>query len=168
MVDLAQPTIEVRAEQPYVAIGERVTMTTMVPTLPDASAVVDDWLRDQSIDAAGPPFWRYLVIDMERGLVVEVGSPTESVVDSAGTGRITSGVLPAGRYATVIHTGHPDSLVDATAALLNWAASQGERFDMVTTDDGEHWAARIEWYLTDPAEERDMTKWRTQLAFKLA
>ena len=52
MVDLAQPTIEVRAEQPYVAIGERVTMTTMVPILPDASAVVDDWLR---IRASMPP-----------------------------------------------------------------------------------------------------------------
>lgn len=33
---------------------------------------------------------------------------------------------------------------------------------------GERWAARLATYLTDPATEPDMTRWQTQLAFKLA
>jgi hypothetical protein len=33
---------------------------------------------------------------------------------------------------------------------------------------GDRWGARLEFYLTDPAEEPDMSKWQTQLAFRLA
>ena len=34
--------------------------------------------------------------------------------------------------------------------------------------DGDRWGARLEFYLTDPREEPDMSKWQTQLAFRLA
>ncbi len=33
---------------------------------------------------------------------------------------------------------------------------------------GERWGSRLEIYLTDPNEEPDMSKWQTQLAFRLA
>jgi GyrI-like small molecule binding domain len=77
-------------------------------------------------------------------------------------------VLPAGRYATLPHTGHPDGLADATASLLSWAAEQGLAWDVTETSDGERWEARLEIYETDPAQEPDMTRWQTQLAFRLA
>ena len=35
-------------------------------------------------------------------------------------------------------------------------------------EDGERWGGRLEIYLTDPAQEPDMSKWVTQLAFRLA
>jgi hypothetical protein len=38
----------------------------------------------------------------------------------------------------------------------------------IATPDGEHWAARLQIHETDPAVEPDMTKWITQLAFRLA
>jgi effector-binding domain-containing protein len=86
-----------------------------------------------------------------------------------GDGDVRSGVLPAGRYATVTHLGHPDQLIDATAALLDWAAEQGLQWDMSETDDGQRWGGcRLEVYNTDPAEEPDMNKWETELAFRLA
>jgi hypothetical protein len=33
---------------------------------------------------------------------------------------------------------------------------------------GDRWASRLEFYLTDPREEPDISKWVTQLAFRLA
>jgi hypothetical protein len=34
--------------------------------------------------------------------------------------------------------------------------------------DGERWASRLEISLTDPRQEPDISKWVTQLAFRLA
>jgi hypothetical protein len=66
------------------------------------------------------------------------------------------------------HVGHPDELLEATRTLLDWAASQGLKWDVAPSADGERWACRLESYLTNPAEEPDMSKWVTQLAFRLA
>ena len=33
---------------------------------------------------------------------------------------------------------------------------------------GERWGCRLEIYLTDSSQEPDMSKWVTELAFKLA
>jgi hypothetical protein len=35
-------------------------------------------------------------------------------------------------------------------------------------DGGERWGGRLEIYLTDPSQEPDMSRWQTQLAFRLA
>jgi hypothetical protein len=35
-------------------------------------------------------------------------------------------------------------------------------------DGGERLGSRLEIYLTDPSQEPDMSKWQTQLAFRLA
>jgi hypothetical protein len=77
-------------------------------------------------------------------------------------------VLPAGRYATLTHVGHPSELFGVTGALLDWAATQGLRWDMWPADGGERWGCRLEIFLTDPSQEPDMSKWETQLAFRLA
>ena len=77
-------------------------------------------------------------------------------------------MLPGGRYVTVVHTGPPASLEEATRELLQWADEQGLTWDMTTADDGEHWGARLEEYLTDPDQEPDEAKWQTRLAFRLA
>ena len=53
---------------------------------------------------------------------VDVGFPVELPAIPADE-RIHYGQLPAGTYATVLHRGPYDSLVDTTAALLDWAAA---------------------------------------------
>jgi hypothetical protein len=55
----------------------------------------------------------------------------------------------------------------ATKALLD-AAEQDLAWDVTPGEDGDRWACRLESYLTDPDQEPDMSKWVTQLAFKLA
>jgi effector-binding domain-containing protein len=86
----------------------------------------------------------------------------------AGDDRVTVGVLPAGRYVTTRHVGHPSTLMAATAALLEWAAAQGLTWDVSASPSGERWGARLEIYLTDPRVEPDMNRWETELAFRLA
>jgi effector-binding domain-containing protein len=88
--------------------------------------------------------------------------------DGIGDGAVVSGVLPTGRYATLVHAGNPGELADATKVLLDWAAEQGLNWDSSPGDGGERWGSRLEIYLTDPNVEPDMSKWETQLAFRLA
>jgi hypothetical protein len=71
-----------------------------------------------------------------------VGVPLATA--AKGDGEIRAGVLPAGRYATVTHTGHPDKLVGVTATLLDWAAQEGLRWDMTETAQGQRWGCRAD------------------------
>jgi effector-binding domain-containing protein len=160
-----QPTIVERASQPYVAMRRSITMQTF-GEIADRFPEVFDWLGARGVEPAGAPFFRYNVIDMERTLEVEAGLPVATAI--TGDDRVISGVLPAGRYATVTHIGHPDRLIDHTGALLRWAAEQGLDWDMSETEDGERWGCRLELYKTDPAEQPDLSKWEVELAFKLA
>lgn len=155
------PTIETRMDQPYVAIPVSVGMDELASVVPPLTGRVFDWLAAQGIAPTGPRFWRYLVVDMEHQLVLETGVPVASPVE--GNGEISVGVLPAGRYASVVHTGHPDTLVTATRDLLQWAAERDVEWDA----DGNRWGCRLEEYLSDPAEVPDMSEWRTRLAFRL-
>lgn len=155
------PTIEVRAEQPYLAIPVEVALKEFDPAI----AAIDEifsWLGQRAIDPAGPLFFRYLTIgDMDGRFPIDVGVPIAAAVPSAG--RIVPGVIPSGRYATLVHTGHPDRLVTAHAALQDWAAEQG----LAVERDGGAWGGRFEFYLTDPAEQPDRERWSTEIAYLL-
>ncbi|MBA8793831.1 hypothetical protein FHX74_001436 [Friedmanniella endophytica] len=163
---MGEPQVVERAAQPYAAIGRSVTMAQLGEVLPPLNARVADWLDEHGGRISGPPFWRYRVIDMERELRVDVGFPTETVLD--GDDEVSTGELPAGRYVDVVHHGHPDTLVGATADLLAWAEAQGLVFDRHDGPDGDVWESRLEFYLTDPDDEPDLGAWDTELAFKLA
>jgi effector-binding domain-containing protein len=165
----AAPEIVTRAEQPYVAIRGQVSMAEL-GAFAVRTGEVFTWLGARGLAPAGAPFLKYNVIDMTRQLEVENGVPIAALADGAGggEGEFISGVLPAGRYATVTHVGHPSELLEATKALLDWASAQNLTWDMSPTGDGERWGSRLEIYLTDPGEEPDMSKWVTQLAFRLA
>ena len=152
-------------EQPYVAIRGHVSMAEL-GAFAARTGEVFAWLGARGLPPVGPPFLKYNVIDMMRQLEVEAGVPVAAPAN--GDGEVLPGVLPAGRYATLMHTGHPSELVGTTKALLDWAAAQGLTWDMSPGETGDRWASRLEIYLTDPREEPDMSKWVTQLAFRLA
>lgn len=156
----AEPEIVERAAQPWVAIAGTVTMTTMLDII-DRLPEVFAFLRARGIAPAGAPVFKYDHVDMAGRMDMQVGVPTPGPAE--GEGDVRPGVLPAGRYLTVTHVGHPDTLVDATRDLLAWADEHGLEFDR----EGDDWAARLEIYESDPAEQPDMSKWETVLAFKL-
>jgi effector-binding domain-containing protein len=58
-----------------------------------------------------------------------------------GDARVLASVLPAGRYATLRYTGHPDELIGVTASLGEWARLEGLTWDLMKTPDEERWAA---------------------------
>src|ERR1700739_1919360 len=120
-MDVAQE-IPQRAAQPYAVISTWVTMKD-VGSVADRIPEIFGWLGARGVAPAGPPFFRYHVIDMERELLVEAGVPVASAV-AADDGDIRGGTLPAGRFAVMTHTGAPETLLAATAALLDWAAAR--------------------------------------------
>ena len=160
----AEPVIEQRPAVPYVSVQREITMTTF-PEIADRMPELAGWLASKGLTPAGAPFFRYHVIDMPR-LVIEAGFPVAGEVQAEGD--IQTGTLPAGRYATVSHHGHPEGLMGATHDLLVWAEKQDLTWDMTEQPDGQHWAARLEFYETDPRVEPDMNNWDTTLAFRLA
>lgn len=160
----SEPKVVQRAEQPYAAIGGTLTMSE-IAKIADRTRDVFEWLGANGLEPVGAPVFKYDAIDMDRLLRMEVGVPIAEQV--AGSGDVITGVLPAGRYATVSYTGHPDDLVHVTGELLEWADRNGHVWDKKDGPDGEEWACRLEIYYTDPREEPDMSKWTTELAFKL-
>jgi effector-binding domain-containing protein len=152
-------------EQPFVGVTKTVTMTTMYEIADEIPSLVG-WLFERGHAPAGAPFLRYLVIDMARAMVVQAGVPVAGPVEVRG--EVESDTLPAGRYASTTHVGHPDGLYDATVGLLTWAGNEGLPFDKHPSADGEVWANRVEWYQTNPMNQPDMDQWVTQLTFKLA
>lgn len=167
----SEPTVVTRPAQPYVGITCHVTMQSMA-TVADRMPEVFGWLAVRGVEPAGAPFFRFHTIDMEKELEVEAGVPVPSgSAVPASDEAVTAGFLPAGRYATVTHVGHPDELMQVTADLLAWAGREGLTFDQKPGEPGgrgEKWGSRLEFYETNPAEEPDMNKWQTTLAFRLA
>jgi effector-binding domain-containing protein len=160
------PVLVERREVPYVGIVRAVTMTTF-PLVADRLPDVLRWLDAHSLHPAGPPFFRYHLIDMDGELRVEAGVPVDEPI-AAADGDVTSGVLPAGTYAVTTHVGHPDELVQVTGDLLAYGDAHGWEWDRHSTPEGDAWGCRLEMLLTDPRVEPDMSRWETQLAFRLA
>jgi effector-binding domain-containing protein len=163
---LTEPKIVERGEQPYAGIKASVTMESIGETIGSSMDELFARLGTLRIEPSGAPFVRYNVIDMERRLEIEIGVPVAQEI--AGDGRVTPGVLPAGRYASVTHIGPYEGLVGANAALQEWAEARELRLAMSETPDGDTFESRLEVYLTDPAEEPDPQKWETEVAYLLA
>ncbi len=160
---MSLPKIVERPALPYVAIAENVT----IPFQRAIDRLIGEmagWLGGKGLKRFGPMLLRYNVIDMPR-LGMEFGFvPPDKV---AGDGRVRSGVLPAGRYATVTYFGHYEALMEVTGLLIAWARDKGIVWDATTGADGDHFACRYELYPNGPMDEPDPQKWETQIYIKV-
>ncbi|MFI5808074.1 GyrI-like domain-containing protein [Streptomyces sp. NPDC051561] len=159
-----EPLIVEREEQPYAGIRGRVKADGFAQ-IADRIPELFGWLAARGTEPLGGPFLRYNLVGTEGEFEVEAGVAV--AVSPEPEGDVLSGVLPAGKYATVTHFGHPDGLFAVTEALLAWARAQGLAWDMTTASDGEHWVGRLETYKTDPRVQPDPAHWETELAFRL-
>ena len=162
---MTEPKLEERSKQPYMGVRTQVPIRRLKNVIPKLLAEVFDWLGKQSLDPTGPPFIRYHVIDMQGLMDVEMGVPVASIL--SGDGRISPGVLPAGRYASLIYTGLKNG-IKGNAALLDWAKEQGIRWDRWDDEKGDAFGSRVEFFITDPDDEPDPKKWETEVAIRLA
>jgi effector-binding domain-containing protein len=160
-----RPTIVERPAQTYAGMRRTVTLSTF-NEISDRIPELFTWLDGKGVAPAGPAFLRLTVIDMANGIDVEAGVPV--VGDVFSEDPVFGSVLPAGRYVDYTHVGHPDGLIDATAAVLAWAADAGLTFDMRAAPGGDAWGCRLMIFLTDPADEPDPNNWKTELLFRLA
>ena len=120
------------------------------------------WVEQRGIEF-GHTFFRLHVIDMDGPMDIEVGVVTGQPVE--GDERVTPGVLPAGRYASLTYVQHG---LRANRALLEWVRDQGLILDRADSEAGDRFGCRYELYLTDPRSERMKTRWRIELAMRLA
>jgi len=162
---ITEPKLEDRSEQQYVGIRTEVPMRQLPNVIPQLLGEVYAWLGKHGIPPAGAPFMRYHVIDMKAKLDIEMGVPVAAAV--SGDGRVSAGVLPAGRYASLVYTGVTNGL-EGNRVLIDWAKEKGIAWDRWDTDTGDAFRSRIEFYLTDPNEQPDQAKWETEVAIKLA
>jgi effector-binding domain-containing protein len=165
---ISEPKVQDRDAQHYVGIRTLASIPELPEAIPGNHGNVYAWLKEHGLSPNGPPFIRYHRINMETKLDIELGVPVASAV-TANEG-VSAGVLPAGRYASLVYTGPyaGDGLMRANAALLDWGARQGLLWDRSDNPDGDAFGSRYESYITDPGDEPDPMKWVTEVAIRIA
>ncbi|OLR94143.1 GyrI-like domain-containing protein [Actinokineospora bangkokensis] len=156
----SEPRVETRSARPYACIRTRAPLSEWGRV----NALVGEvraWLDERGVAVVGAPQYRYHSVDVAGEIDVEVGWCVAEPVE--GDGRVRPGEWPAGEYAVCDHVGSPDRITEAFARLDEWSARTGRPF----AKRGETWVGRFETYLTDPAHEPDLDRWRTEVAYLL-
>src|SRR5687768_17189714 len=161
---MTEPKLDDRTEQPYMGIRTQVPMRQFKNVIPQFLDELFAWLGKQGVEPAGAPFMRYHVINMAGNMDVELGVPVASAL--SGDGRVSAGAIPAGRYATLVYSGVTG--ITGNKALVEWAAKNNIKWDRWDDENGDAFRSRVEYFLTDPAEEPDKKKWETEVAIRLA
>lgn len=163
---LSLPKVLPQAAVAYVAITETIAMDQFDQKASNLLAEVYQWLAARGIEPAGPALLRHNIIsaacDLEIAFGVVVAAPVQ------GDGRVMPGVMPAGDYGVVRYTGPYDNLFEINAVLVGWAKERGVVWDAVTGPDGDHFAARVEYYHSDPAQNADPDTWISEVMIKTA
>jgi len=161
---VSEPGVYERPDEHYMGIRTQTPFKGMF-TMIDKHLFKElrAWKKQEGVEPAGLPFFRYYVINMEGEMDVEVGIPVAAALP--GNGRVCPGVLPGGRYASLVYigTGYTGSV-----ALTRWAMENGYVFDEWAVPNGMGYRARYERYLTDPKIQPLKSKWECEVAVKLA
>ncbi|HEX6075862.1 MAG TPA: GyrI-like domain-containing protein [Micromonosporaceae bacterium] len=140
-----QATAVMRASLPVARVGEWLQHTYRD---------VAGYLDRAGVAITGPPIARYTihddVMDLEAGF--PVGQPT------VAEGGVVPSSLPAGSAAVTTHYGRYEDLAAAHDAVMRWLRDNGHQ------PRGSHW----EVYYTDPVQEPDPTRWRTDVVVPFA
>ncbi len=140
----------VLAQQVTAVVRSDLLVSEIPAFMGRAFGAVAQTLASQGISLAGPPFARYHDVGKER-FGVEAGFRTTRAV--AATDGVETSSLPGGTAAVLTYVGPYDEMSPAYGALTEWITRSGG------TPAGDPW----EVYFTDPAEEPDPEKWRTEI-----
>lgn len=136
--------------QSILGVRTTTTMDKLAAIMGPLFGEIYGYIRQHGQQPAGMPLAIYHSLDgnaVELECAMPVASPPE------GTDRIRPGELPAGTVATVTHTGPYDSLGETWSAVMEWIGAQ------------EFQVAHAPWevYVTDPDDEPDQSRWRTDI-----
>ena len=163
MTTIGKPKIDKRPERTYMGIRTLAPFKGMSKVIDKISRELNTWVAENKIKTSGPPFLRYHVIDMRGFMDISFCVPVRKALPDDG--EIKAGVLPAGRYASLIYSGGG---ISGNRALIEWVRAQGLDFDRWDTDQGDNFRGRYETYLTDPEVEPRKSRWQIEVAIKLA
>src|SRR6202007_1991892 len=107
---ITSPNIVERGVQPYVAVKSVVSMKEIGAVAGKFLGEIFGWAAGHGLAPAGAPFFKYNVVDMERGLEIEFGVPIAKLV--TGDDRVLAAALPAGRYASLVYRGPYEGLYE--------------------------------------------------------
>jgi effector-binding domain-containing protein len=160
---VSKPAVYERPDEPYMGIRVQTPFKGMF-TLIDKHLFKElrEWMKQAGVEPAGKPFFRFYVINMEGEMDVEVGIPVATAL--AGNGRVCGGVMPAGRYASLVYVG---TGYTGSGALTRWIMENGYPIDEWDVPEGTAYRARYERYLTDPTIQPLKSKWEVEVAIKL-
>ena len=158
------PNITRREAQPYAGIRQTLEREKLPDFVPGGLTTILRFLQKHRIHVSGAPLIRYWVVDYNTGEIeVDVGVPVAASTLPADA-IVHSAQIPAGTFATVIHRGPYDALVQTTAALLDWAQQNNIKWAMVEHRKVTRWDGRIEHYLVGAPEEPQPKNWQTEIA----
>jgi len=134
--DQPEPRIELRAPQPYLGIARQVT-NGVPAAVDDAFPALYEWLSENGVSPAGPPFIRTLEIDGQGEPFVHVGPYRSTSARDLG---------------------------DARADLVRWAGEHGIAFSRETSS-GAKLPCCVEHFRIGPNETSDHATWETEFAY---
>ncbi|HLQ18620.1 MAG TPA: GyrI-like domain-containing protein, partial [Tabrizicola sp.] len=150
---LTMPQIVSHPPQPVLVRRANVTMGSLDTIGPATLDAVRDAMAAERIRATGPGFFRYDLINMACDMQMAFGYPVAP--GTTAPGDLSLETLPAGRYISVTHNGHPDELYDVNILLIEWSKVRQVQWDVEETPEGDRFAARLEIFHTDAGPPSD-------------
>jgi effector-binding domain-containing protein len=123
--------------QPVLSIRTRTTQANIPETFGKALSAIAQYLAELGVQPMAATFAAYYNMDMED-LDMEIGFPVMKELPEKGD--IKSSEIPAGEYASCLHTGPYNEIGLAYQALTEWTEQNGYRPSGVA----------YEFYLNDP------------------
>jgi effector-binding domain-containing protein len=163
MTTIGKPKIDTPPKQSYMGIRTIAPFKGMSKEITKIAQELNSWVEENKIKPSGPPFLRFHVIDMRGFMDISFCVPVRKALPD--NGQIKADAIPAGRYASLIYSGGG---ISANRALIEWVRAKGMDFDRWDTEQGDNFRGRYETYLTDPKIEPRKSKWKIEVAIKLA
>lgn len=163
MTTIGKPKIDTRPKQLYMGIRTIAPFKGMSKVISKIVDELNEWIAENKVKTVGPPFLRFHVIDMRGFMDISFCVPVRKALSDDGD--VKADAIPAGRYANLIYSGGG---ISANRALIEWVRAKGMDFDRWDTEQGDNFRGRYETYLTDPKIEPRKSKWKIEVAIKLA
>lgn len=156
-------TIVDKPARPYAGIRISTPFPGMFAVATQGLKQLRAWSKASGLADEGPYFLRYYHCDMSQIMEIEAGFFTAAA--PAGHPTIKPGLVPAGRYASLIYRGNG---LRGNQALMQWRRDSGMAFEAIDPTLSESYVSRYEAYLTDYRVEPRKLLWDVELSIKLA
>ncbi|QIA06241.1 SRPBCC family protein [Draconibacterium halophilum] len=141
-------------EMNYAGIRETVPFIEVSREMSEMYNEISKFLAQKEVEMAGIPFAMYHLMDEEE-IDLECGIPIDETVE--GNAKVKIATFPTTTCASLDFYGDYNNLQEGHIALQKWVEAHG--FNLIS--------APMEFYLTDPQQETDPTKWITRICYPI-